>query len=233
MKKFLKILSITGAILVGLGALVMCIAAFIYKWNPNATPDKDLGTEYTFDDSIFGTADINHIEIRSSYGDIEVSEGDKWSLRMNNIYIPGVHVELDADRLDITANSPSDINILGWLIGVFNDFDLKGRSKIVLTVPSGTELDILYCDAGPGSVEANGINSRLILCQAPVGKLLLTDCSASERIAFDCIAGSIVTDNVYFGKLDLDMRFGIAEVDKHSAPAAGVNYNSKLIYRVN
>ncbi len=232
MEKFCKLLSVTGAILLGLGALVMCIAAFIYKWNPNASADMDLKKEYTFDDLIFGDGDIDHIEIKSSYGDIEVKEGEKWSLSMNNIYFPGVNVESTADRLDITANSPSDIEILGWLIGVFNDFDLKERSKITLTVPSDKELDILYCDAGPGSVKADGIRSRLILCQAPAGKLSLSDCSASERIAYDCIAGSVVTDNVYFGKLDLDMRFGIADIDRHSAPAAGINYNSKFIYRL-
>ena len=227
MKKFLKVVSITGAAFLLIGIITICVAIFLFKLNPSTSGDDDLG-DLKFS---YGNTDINDVRITSTYGDIEVQEGDEWTVEFTDTFIPKSTVLLDGSSLSINAKSPCDITLLGWDIGFFADYNIFKRSKIILTYPAGTELGLLFCNSGIGSIKADGLRSDMILCQMPAGKLDLNNCKSS-KIAFDSVIGYIETNNVNFDRLDLDIRTGIADIDKTSAPASGINYNSKLIYEI-
>ena len=226
MQRFCKLLSITGAILLAVGALVMCIAAFIYKWNSNAGTDPDIGDlEYVYSDAAF-----KEVKINTSYGDIEVIEGDTWSVSLNKVYLPKASVIRNNDTLIVNVNSPGDINLFGWLIGVLADYEPGVDTKIKVTYPAGTRMDILHCESGLGTIHADGIDSRIVLMQSPAGKLKLNNCHIDEKIAYDSIFGIIETKNVMAGRLDLDMRSGIADIDMSKISADAIRYNSNMIF---
>ena len=223
MKKFCKTVFATAGIMVIVGAITILAAIIVY--NRSASIVGDLS--YTFVGA--GGEDIRSLNCLTTYGKTTFKEGSEWSLTFNDVYLKGASCGVNGDTLYVKTEAPGTIELLGWKIGLYFDFNKNRSAETIITYPAGIELDNVFNEAGIGRINIDSMNARTVLIQAPFCGIDMTRCRIDERLVFDSLIGNVKAQISAPAQVTVDIRMGRATISGNTE--AKVEYGSNLIYK--
>ncbi len=221
MKKFCKILFAIAGIMVIVGAITILAAIIVYNRSESIVGDLS----YSFSDS----DEIRNLNCDVSYGKTVFRVGDSWSVSFNDVYLSGASCEFKDHTLYVKTEAPGLIDILGWKIGLYFDFNKNRRAETLITYPAGAELENVFGEAGIGRFVIKNMNAETMLVQAPFSNLNIENCYVSRHLVYDTLIGRIVAEKCFLSGTTLDMRIGIAKLNGSSE--ANIDYKSDLIWK--
>ena len=223
MKKFCKTLFAVAGIMVIVGAITILAAIIVYNRSGSIVGDVN----YTFIGA--GGEDIKSLHCITTYGKTTFKEGSEWSVTFNDVYLKGASCGVNGDTLYVKTEGPGTVDMLGWKIGLFFDFNKNRSAETIITYPAGIELDNVFGEAGIGRIDIDSMNARTVLIQSPFCGIDMTRCSIKNRLVFDSVIGNIDALNNAPADITVDLRMGRAKISGNTE--ARVEYGSNLIIK--
>ena len=223
MKKFCKALFAAAGIMVIVGAITILAAIIIYNRSGSIVGD----VTYTFVGA--GGDDIRSLNVFTAYGKTVYRQGSEWSVTFNDVYSKGAFCGVNDHTLYVKTEGPGEIELFGWKIGLFFDFNKNRRAETIITYPAGVELDSVFSEAGIGRIDADKLRAKTVLIQAPFCGIKLKGAMISDRFVIDTLVGNVKSSYGDIAKMTADMRIG--KLATPNSTPAEVEYKSKLILK--
>ena len=119
------------------------------------------------------------VNLELDIGEVTFHTGDQFYVSVDRVNYPEVKVEVVNDTLTITEASDG-FNLLG-----------DSACKVDITVPEGTELDLVSLEVDAGSIEATDVTASQIGLSVDAGSVAL-DGAAANLTELEVDAGEIV-----------------------------------------
>ena len=223
MKKFCKTVFAIAGIMVIVGAITILAAIIVYNRSGSIVGDLS----YTFVGA--GGENIRSLNCLTTYGKTTYKEGSEWSVTFNDVYLKGASCGVNDDTLYVRTEAPGTIELLGWKIGLYFDFNKNRSAETIITYPAGIELDSVFGEAGIGRMNIDSMNAKTVLLQAPFCGIDMTRCQVKDRLVFDSLIGNINSQNSAPAQVTVDIRMG--KVTVAGSTEANVEYGSNLIWK--
>ena len=223
MKKFCKTLFAVAGIMVIVGAITILAAIIVYNRSEGIVGDAT----YTFEGA--GGEDIRSLNCLTTYGKTTYREGSEWSVTFNDVYLKGAFCGVNDHTLYVKTEGPGEIELFGWKIGLFFDFNKNRRAETIITYPAGVELESVFGEAGIGRIDADKMRAKTVLIQAPFCGVKLKGAVISDRFVIDTLIGNVESSYGNIANLTADMRMGRLNIVSDST--CNVEYKSKLILK--
>lgn len=158
MKKYVKVCLILACIFTAVGLTMMSTVYFVYY---DDRYDQKADIDYTFEGVVDG------VDFDSAYGNVTVTRGDEFTVSVKNVNPDECHVSLDNAILKVKLDAPDETEVLGWKLSPYENFVTCKKSDISITVP--TNLSLMYCDLGCGSLKVDNIGIGRMINQVGIG----------------------------------------------------------------
>lgn len=184
--KYLAMILAIFLIVAIIGGAVTCLSFITVVFTDNDKVDVSQLSDYTV-----GNIDRLYIELEAA--DLEIRNGEKFSLKSNHEYIK---VEESQDSLSIKETKrPWKANDRGY--------------KVVLTIPETTSLESVTISTGAGRMSLDALSAKALKLSLGAGEVTLSNVTVTDKTEFDGGAGEITINNCTF--TDLDMQIGVGE----------------------
>lgn len=137
--------------------------------------------------------DIKTVKINNTYGNVTFVEGSTWAVDFCNAYIPMVEVSCDGSELTVSMNTPVDITVCDWNIGVMPDFDLDRTPGVIVTFPADAVINSIDIQSAVGNIDFSTIHTGYIVAQTAFGRIDASKACVNYSGAMQSIIGKILT----------------------------------------
>lgn len=201
MKKFSKVCLIIALILFVLGAGIGVGTYLVVRETPWTDVSDSIGS-HTY---VFEGCDIKSVNVTTTYGNVEFEEGDVWTVEFSNVYTPMASASVDNNELNVSINTPVDISVCEWNVGVMPDFDIKARPKVKVIYPKNTELYSTDVQSSVGYIDFAGLKTDFLVAQTAIGQINAEDAYVYNSGATQTILGEIKTGDNFL--IDTSYKF--------------------------
>ncbi len=146
--------------------------------------------------------EFNRIEIESDAMNITIKEGSSYHLEYDCPDYRKPEFEVTGSKLKF-KQPPAK----GWFRNHYND-----KSKMTVTIPSGTVMDSIDISADVGNTSVNNIKCDSISLETDVGNAEINSCTF-EKTDIESDVGNIEISQSALGKTSIDTDTGNVELD--------------------
>lgn len=191
MKKFCKVMLSVSLILFLLGVGIG-VGTFIIVTETTLTDVSDnIGScSYSFEGY-----DIDAVKVCNTYGNVCFVEGDIWSVQLNDVYVPMADAYCSEGELLVLLNTPVDITVCEWNIGVMPDYDMNHCPEIVITFPKNAQVSSIDIQSAVGNIDFADISTGYMVAQTAIGHIDASCAYVTYSGAMQTIIGKIETGN--------------------------------------
>lgn len=134
--------------------------------------------ELSTDRETYTPEDFSAVNLSLDIGEVTFHTGDQFFVEVERVNYPELQVEVVGGTLTITE--------------VPGSFNLRGNSscKVDITVPSGTELDLVSLEIDAGEIEATDVTASQVGISVDAGSIVLND-ATTDLVELEVDAGSI------------------------------------------
>ncbi len=181
---FFKPLSISAAVLVAVGVVLMLTTFFVFY-------SEDLPSKIDTRHKVLVKGKVLGIDISSSYFNVSIEKGDDFYILFEDTYSPGKDVVIEDGILKITGKYCDDIEIFGFDISPISKLYDPCGGNVTIVVPSDRYMQLIYADIGCGSFNMKDISCARLVSQVGIGSIRLDDVDVAYDKFLECKLGPV------------------------------------------
>lgn len=153
---------------------------------------KNTSEDKTMDVREINSIEFSNLDINIFGSELIIKEGDRYKVETNNKYIKTwnegntLYIEEDEHRF----------------------FKKINGSKVVIYIPSGSNLNDVNIETGAGSMNINYLNTKNIELDLGAGRVNINNLVVNNKADIDTGAGEVIIEGSVLSNLDLDLGVG-------------------------
>lgn len=154
--------------------------------------------------------DIENLDISLAFTDLEIKEGEEFSVSGIGVDLKKLKLENDKGTLKIVRESHNFLNNFGihWDNGLNIGFSNPSNSKLIVTIPKGTHFNQVSLEIGAGTLGVSVLNCDDLEVSVGAGEGTMTDISVTEDADMEVGAGMLDLKNFTVNTLELECGMG-------------------------
>lgn len=223
MKKSVAVCLISGFVLIAIGIITVIISASMGVAGQirDSFNDASPGNyEAVYNEFV----DVKSIDFEINRANLEVSEGDVFSIKYQKHSNSDFECYIDEDGEwhisgSVRSKRLSLYNIISW-------FENGEKDTIYITIPAGTELSDFDLEVNAGNVEWKDITAGDFDIDVNAGNIELYGVNIIGKMEISCSAGNVEVDNASVSDLYISLSAG--NVDWSGDARGNINADSNM-----
>ncbi len=193
--------------------IVFAVTGFCMEGGKHMSKKEQLSDEITINETY---TDVKNIEISLEFTNLEIKQGEKFSVSGIGIKPEKLEMENRDGSLKISRKSHNFFNNFGifWDDNELNiGFTDEGNSKLIVTVPKETHFDDVSLEVGAGSLTVSNLYCENLEVSVGAGEGTMENISVTDCADVEVGAGTLSLQNVTANELELEAGMGEIVLD--------------------